>query len=40
MDYCNFSEQQIFQYTDYEITVAVLNKQRSFERISAQTGTE
>lgn len=31
MDYCNFSEDQIFRYSDYELTVAILNKQRSFE---------
>lgn len=37
MDYCNFSENQIFRYTDYELTVAILNKQRSFERISAKS---
>ncbi|MBI1287766.1 MAG: hypothetical protein GC178_09325 [Flavobacteriales bacterium] len=31
MDYCNFSEDQIYRYTEYELTVAILNKQRSFE---------
>ncbi len=40
MDYCNFSENQIFRYTEYEITVAVLNKQRSFERISQESNNQ
>ncbi len=31
MDYCNFSESQIYRYSDYELTVAILNKQRTFE---------
>ncbi|MDP6908409.1 MAG: hypothetical protein QF371_02835, partial [Flavobacteriales bacterium] len=34
MDYCNFSEAQIYRYTEYELTVAILNKQKSFERIN------
>lgn len=34
MNYCNFSEAQIFRYTDYELTVAILNKHKAFERIS------
>ena len=37
MDYCNFSEQQVYRYSDYELTVAILNKQRSFERISQES---
>ncbi len=32
MDYCNFSESQIFRYSDYELTVAILNKQKTYER--------
>ena len=40
MDYCNFSENQIFSYTDYELTVAILNKQRSFERVSQGVNSE
>lgn len=31
MDYCNFSEDQIFRYSEYELTVAILNKQRAYE---------
>lgn len=31
MEFCNFSEEQIFRFTDYELTVAILNKQRAFE---------
>lgn len=31
MDYCNFSEDQIYRYSDYELTVAILHKQKSFE---------
>lgn len=34
MNYCDFSEEQIFRYTDYELTVAILNKQKAFERVS------
>lgn len=34
MDYCNFSENQLFRYTDYELTVAILHKQKAFERVS------
>ena len=40
MDYCNFSQSQIHRYTDYELTVAILNKQRSFERISQKTNND
>jgi hypothetical protein len=40
MDYCNFSENQIYSYTDYELTMAILNKQRSFERVSQGSGGE
>jgi len=40
MDYCNFSEDQIFRYSDYELTVAILDKQKSFERISRDSTTE
>lgn len=38
MNYCNFSENQIYRYTDYELTVAILNKQKSFQRISEDSG--
>ncbi|MFT7102646.1 MAG: hypothetical protein ACJAYA_001220, partial [Bacteroidia bacterium] len=34
MDYCNFSENQVYRYSDYELTVAIMNKQKAFERIS------
>ena len=34
INYCNFSDAQIFRYSEYELTVAILNKQRAFERIS------
>lgn len=38
MDFCNFSEDQIFRYSEYELTVAILNKQRAFEGLNQQTG--
>lgn len=38
MDYCNFSERDIQRYTEYELAVMILNKQRSFERISHDWG--
>jgi hypothetical protein len=31
MDYCNFSEDQIYRYSDYQLTAAILNKQKAFE---------
>jgi len=34
MDYCSFSEDDIHRFTEYELTVIILNKQRSFEHIS------
>ena len=37
MEFCNFSETQIYRFTDYELTVAILNKQRSFERLDQQS---
>ena len=37
MDYCNFSEDQIYRYSEYELTMAILRKQKSFES-SAQSG--
>jgi hypothetical protein len=40
MTYCNFSDAQIFRYSNYELTVAIMNKQRAFERVSQQSGTE
>ena len=40
MNYCNFSESQIYRYSDYELTVAVLNKQKSFERITQESRAE
>lgn len=33
MDYCNFSEDQVYRYSDYELTVAIMNKQRAFENL-------
>ncbi|MCB9187378.1 MAG: hypothetical protein H6601_11630 [Flavobacteriales bacterium] len=32
MDFCDFSEEQIYRFSDYELTVAILNKQRVFEQ--------
>lgn len=40
MDYCNFSEKQIFRYSDYELTAAILHKQRSFERMSSKSNNQ
>lgn len=37
MNYCNFSEAQIYRYSEYEITVAIMNKQRAFERVTQQS---
>jgi len=33
MDFCNFSESQVFQMNDYQLTVAIINRQREFERL-------
>lgn len=33
MDYCDFSEGQVHQMNDYQLTVAILNRQREFERL-------
>lgn len=32
MEYCNFSENQIYRYSEYELTIAILNKQKAFEQ--------
>lgn len=32
MKFCNFSEEQIFRYSDYELTIAILRKQNEYER--------
>lgn len=32
MDFCNFSEDQIYRYSDYELTMAILRKQKEFEK--------
>jgi hypothetical protein len=37
MDYCNFSENQVYRYSDYELTVAIMNKQKAFDRISQRS---
>ena len=37
MDYCNLSERDIYRFTEYELTVYVLNKQRSFDNVGQQT---
>jgi len=37
MDFCNFSEDQIYKYSEYQLTVAILNKQRMFEQNSKQS---
>lgn len=34
MNYCNFSDAQLYGYSDYELTVAIINKQKAFQRIS------
>lgn len=39
MNYCNFSEDQIYRYSDYELTIAILNKQKTFERIGKDSET-
>jgi hypothetical protein len=31
MNYCNFSQEQIFRYSDYELTIAILHKQKAYE---------
>jgi len=38
MDYCNLSERDIYRFTEYELTVYILNKQRSFENVVQQAG--
>ncbi len=38
MAYCNFSEQDIYRTTEYELAVMILNRQHSFERISEDAG--
>ena len=40
MDYCNFSEEQIFRYSEYELTMAILHKQKSFDRSRQNTGSK
>lgn len=37
MDYCNLSEDQIYRYSEYELTVFIMNKQRAFEGSPSQT---
>lgn len=36
MDYCNFSEDQIFRYSEYELTIAILHKKKSFEETGSK----
>jgi len=31
MDFCNFSEADIYRMSEYELTIAILNKQKSYE---------
>jgi hypothetical protein len=40
MDYCNFSQQQIYQYSDYELAVAIINKKKAFESSSQRSDSE
>lgn len=40
MNYCNFSQQQIYRYSDYELTIAILHKQKSFENSLQSSATE
>lgn len=40
MEFCNFSEQQIFRYSDYELTVAILNKKKLFEQRNSKETTQ
>lgn len=37
MDFCNLSDGQIHQMTDYQITVAILNRQREFEKVGGRS---
>jgi len=38
MDYCNLSERDIYRFTEYELTVYILNKQKSFDNVVQQSG--
>lgn len=40
MNYCNLSQQQIYRYTDYELTVVILNKQRVYENSTQSSATD
>jgi hypothetical protein len=40
MEFCNFSEQQVFRYSDYELTVAILNKKKLFEQRNSKETTQ
>lgn len=31
MEFCNFSQSQIYRYNDYELTIAILQKQKAYE---------
>lgn len=31
MEFCNFSESQIYRFNDYELTIAIMNKQKAYE---------
>ncbi len=33
MNFCNFSDRDIYQMTDYQLTIAILSKQREFEKL-------
>lgn len=37
MDYCNFSEAEIFQLNDYQLTLAIMSKQKAFERLNSHS---
>jgi len=37
MDFCNFSESEIYQLNDYQLTIAILGKQREYERSSSRS---
>ncbi len=34
MNFCNFSERDVFQMNDYQLTIAILSKQREFEKLA------
>ncbi|MCF8258623.1 MAG: hypothetical protein K9J06_13795 [Flavobacteriales bacterium] len=37
MDFCNFSDSQVYQMNDYQITVSILSRQREFEKLRGRS---